>query len=343
MRKIQTLQRLERWLKYRLYPHALILMYHRIIDVPSDPKLMTVKPEHFAEHLEIIRHYGSPMGLQQLVDTLRAGQVPERAVVITFDDGYADNFTYAKPILERYDMPATFFVTAGYAGTERLFWWDGLERVLLQPGEVSGSLRLCIEGHEFTWDLGTNRTYPEEDFESYRGWHVERPDTPSERHQLYRALYDWFYHLPDAHRAHALDELFAWGDVADRASDSQRALTMGELVALSAGEQVEIGAHTMTHPVLSHLSAAEQRDEILQGKERLEVMIKRQVKSFAIPHGESNHATAAILREAGFRAVCSSIPDAVWPGADGMCLARVVARDSDGMAFSGWLRRWLDG
>ena len=64
------------------------------------------------------------------------GDVPSAGVVVTFDDGYADNFHNAKPLLERYEIPATVFVTTGYLQDQREFWWDELERILLQPGTL---------------------------------------------------------------------------------------------------------------------------------------------------------------------------------------------------------------
>src|SRR5262245_38128283 len=130
----QTLRRVQcagKWLQKRLAARAVILMYHRIADVPLAPWSMCVAPEHFAAHLLMLRQYAIPMSLNQLAHAYHAGNLPQRAVAITFDDGYADNLHHAKPLLERYGIPATVFVTTGYVGSTREFWWDELERVLL--------------------------------------------------------------------------------------------------------------------------------------------------------------------------------------------------------------------
>src|SRR5215212_5224770 len=133
---------------------TLILLYHRVAKLHSDLWSLAVTPEHFAEHLEVLRQYAHPIRLQHLPQALSDGNIPNRSVVVTFDDGYADNLHSAKPLLKRYDIPATFFLTTGYVGKEREFWWHELERLLLQPGTLPGRLRLKIDGNIYRWELG---------------------------------------------------------------------------------------------------------------------------------------------------------------------------------------------
>lgn len=92
---------------------ALILVYHRIAEVKVDPWELAVRPDHFAEQLQVIRRLGRPLSLRELVRSMRNGGIPRRAIVVTFDDGYADNLLQAKPLLDRADVPATVFLTAG--------------------------------------------------------------------------------------------------------------------------------------------------------------------------------------------------------------------------------------
>src|SRR5437773_7329055 len=138
----------------RFAPKSIILLYHRVADVRPDPWSLCVTPQHFAEHLEVLRQQSRPMHLQQLVSRLRDGNLPRHAVAITFDDGYADNLLQAKPALERYDIPATVFVATGNIEQAHEFWWDELERLLLQPGTLPEELRLSIDGKTYRWELG---------------------------------------------------------------------------------------------------------------------------------------------------------------------------------------------
>src|SRR5262245_1755138 len=162
MKGLNRIGQARRWLSgFRWGPRALILMYHRVTELPSDPHLVAVTPKHFCEQLEMIRKHYMPIRLQQLVEALQGGEAPKRAVVITFDDGYADNLHKAMPLLEHYDIPATVFVTAGVVGSQREFWWDELDRLLLQPGILPAKLRLKINGSTFDFQLGEASTYTE--------------------------------------------------------------------------------------------------------------------------------------------------------------------------------------
>lgn len=331
------------WLKCRLASPAIILMYHRVTELANDPYLLAVTPKHFAEQLDAIRAHGVPMRLQELVRSLRRGKVPSRAVAITFDDGYADNLHCAKPLLARYDVPATVFVTAGQVGRGREFWWDELDRLLLQPGTLPPVLRLRLNGSVREWRLEEASTYTEEEYQHDRPWHVECRDDPGPRQRVFRALFDLLYLLPSAQRWMILDELTAWAEAPPIARPSHQTLTSEEAVRLAEGDLVEVGAHTMTHPVLAALSASEQRQEIQESKARLEAMLGHEVASFAYPHGSSTPETAASVGEAGFVCACSSHPDAVFRRANRFQLPRVGVRDWDGDTFARWLRWWVGG
>ena len=120
----------------------------------TDPWQLAVTPSHFAEHLEVIRRHGRPLAVRDLTRALADGRTPRRAIVVTFDDGYADNLHHALPLLERHDVPATMFIAAGCVGRLDGFWWDQLERLILTPGDLPPTLRLEIRGqrHEYRVD-----------------------------------------------------------------------------------------------------------------------------------------------------------------------------------------------
>ena len=128
---------------------GLVLIYHRVADLAFDPQQLAVTPEHFADHLDVINEYGAPMPLATLVESAQRGELPRRAVAVTFDDGYADNLLNAVPRLARARVPATVFVSTGAVASGREFWWDELERLLLADGasasghyaELCGRLR----------------------------------------------------------------------------------------------------------------------------------------------------------------------------------------------------------
>jgi peptidoglycan/xylan/chitin deacetylase (PgdA/CDA1 family) len=317
-------------------------MYHRVTELPNDPHLLVVTPKHFAEHMEMIRRHYMPIRLQQLVEASRDGKVPTRAVVVTFDDGYADNLHEAMPLLERYDIPATMFATAGQVGSQRESWWDELDRLLLQPGKLPAKLRLNVNGNTIDFQLGEASIYTEQDYRRDQDWHIAREDDPGPRQHLFRKLLAAMSVLPGAEREKLLNDLLAWAGADPIARPTHRPLTIDELVKLQKCRLMEVGAHTMTHPKLADTPAGQQRTEIHQSKQTLEAILNRPVTSFAFPFGSSSPETVAIVRNEGFVCACSTRADVVSRRTDCFQLPRLCVRDWDGERFARWLRWWVN-
>ena len=327
----------------RFSSSAVILLYHRVIELPSDPYLLTVSPSHFAQHLAVLQKETRPTSLRQLTVGLRNGNVPRRAVVITFDDGYFDNLVYAKPLLEQYDTPATVFVTAGFLSDAREFWWDTLERILLGTERLPETLSLAIGGTPHEWQLGSAAAYGPEDQERYASWNYGWKDAPTPRHALFRSVHQSLKPLNEDTRRNVLQDLAVWACADAGVRPSHRMLSADETVSLAAGGLVEIGAHTMTHPVLSALPVSNQRDEIRQSKTHLEYLLGHRVTSFAYPHGlgaDYTQETITTVRESGFECACAAWPGTIGSGADVHQLPRFLVRDQDGEAFAEEISRY---
>jgi peptidoglycan/xylan/chitin deacetylase (PgdA/CDA1 family) len=342
IRGIGRMGQAARWIRNRVASRALILLYHRIVELPcGDPYLLCVSPQNFAEHLEVLRTSWRPLRVPQLVRALRAGNLPDRAVVLTFDDGYADNLYNAKPLLERYDIPATTLIATGYIGCQREFWWDEIEGLFLQPGTLPERLCLNVNGHSYKWALGEAAHYTEADCQRHRVWHVGQNETPSVRHQIHRTLYRLLHPFPEANRRKTLDELLAWAGRESLRRPTHRTLLHDEVVQMALGGLVEVGAHTVTHPVLATLPVIAQRDEIRRSKASLEEILGHSVTSFSYPHGSYTPETIALVRGAGFSQACSSIADVVSQGTDGFQLPRRVVKNCGGEAFGHQLEKWF--
>jgi peptidoglycan/xylan/chitin deacetylase (PgdA/CDA1 family) len=275
-----------------------------------------------------------------LAQGLQDGELPDRSVVVTFDDGYADNLHIAKPLLERYGIPATVFLTTGYIGHERGFWWDELDRLLLQPGTLPESLYLNVNESTYQRELGEAARYSEDAARRYRNWRAWE-DAPTARHSLYFSLWELLRPLAEGERRQVLDELLAWAGTESANGPTYRPLSLEEAVDLAQGELVEVGAHTVTHPFLSTLSVASQRDEILESKARLEEILNRPVTSFSYPYGSRSAETVAIVREARFSCACSTRADLVRPSTRRFRLPRVHVPDWDREEFTERLSRWF--
>jgi peptidoglycan/xylan/chitin deacetylase (PgdA/CDA1 family) len=342
MRGIEALRRTARRARGRSDKKVLILLYHRVATVNSDPWALAVTPRHFAEHLEALRQCATPIKLHQLAEAA-FDDLPERSVIITFDDGYADNLYNAKPLLERYAIPATVFLSTGYIGYEREFWWDELDRLLLQPGTVPGTLHLSIGGKTYYWELGEAAHYSVDDSQRHRQWRI-RKDAPGARHQLYRSLCELLNPLPEGERQKVLNELLSWAGAEKGSRPTHRPLSLMEVVSLAKGELIDVGAHTVTHPALSTLPAASQRDEIQGSKTWLEEILDRPVNSFAYPYGgrsDYTEVTINMVREAGFATACSNFPGLTKRPTDPLQLPRVNSPNRNGVRFTQWLSKWL--
>lgn len=333
-------RRVARRLKKRFVPSGLILLYHRVAEVGSDPWSLCVTPHHFAEQLEVLQKHARPVRLNQLNQAL---EYRRRPVAVTFDDGYADNLYNAKPLLERYDIPATVFMTTGHIGREREFWSDELDRLLLQPGKLPKDLSLCVNDISYHWELGDAADYSQDAYQRHRGWSALGEDNPSPRHSLYRSLYYLLRFLPAGERTKVLDRLLAWADAEVTIRPSHRFLSRAELMALDRGELIEIGSHTVSHPFLSALSAGSQQEEIQRSKAALEEILGHPVTSLAYPHGDYTKQTVAIAQAAGFTYACSTAADVVWQSSDRFQLPRVQVQDWDGEEFARQLSRWFHG
>lgn len=303
-------------------PGGVILLYHRIVSLSSDPLSLAVSPDHFAQQLEYIYRTCHPMRLLDLVDAMRQRSLPQRAVAITFDDGYSDNFKHAYPLLQSAGIPATIFVSSEQVDTAYEFWWDDLERMLLLPKRLPEYLRISVGGQEHEW----------------------RIESVEQRQRAYGAVHALLRPL-DAHtRGKVLDELTSWADLGRAGRSDYRAVTATELSELAQSGCIDIGGHTMTHPVLSALSADAQYAEVVGGRQRLESLIGRRVLAFAYPYGTAQdftEETAEIVRAAGFHAACTTIPGSIESGDDPFRLRRCPIFDWDVETFEQQLESYF--
>ena len=322
-----------------------ILMYHRVADLALDPQCLAVRPERFAAHLEVLHGIGRVMPLADLVAAMTTGDVPDGAVAVTFDDGYADNLGVAAPLLEAHGVPATVFVTAGALEDDREFWWDELERTLLWPGRLPRQLFLPTRFGGIGSDFGEAAAYSLDDFTRDREWTVLAPHAPTERHAFYQRLQRVLHTTHDPReRRRLLDALIAAVDAAPpRRRASHRALTKAEVARLAAGGLIEVGAHTVNHPVLAALSLDEQEREITEGRDALERLIGRPVRLFAYPFGYADSfakETVALVRKAGFVGACTTMPEPVAALGDPWQLPRMAVRDWTATEFERRFRQF---
>jgi peptidoglycan/xylan/chitin deacetylase (PgdA/CDA1 family) len=300
---------------------AVMLLYHRVTPLEPDPFSMAVLPEHFDEQLRVIRAGYEPLTLRQLVTSLRRRRVPRRGVVVTFDDGYADNLGVARPLLAAHGIPATVFVATAYVNERREFWWDELERLLRRADGTAAEVRLEISGRRLVYERLTEQ-------------------------QLSTALMDLQFRMRSCtvdEIARVLEQLRAsLGEPVDRGSrESHRPLRIEELRRLMGDGLIEVGAHTRRHASLARASRGEQLDELGGSKVDLEEWLDAPVTSVSFPFGrrarDYTRRTIRIAREVGFESAAVRSPGRVTALSSTMEMPRVVAPAVDGGEFERWL------
>ncbi|MBD2387217.1 polysaccharide deacetylase family protein [Cylindrospermum sp. FACHB-282] len=337
---ISKLWQVTRQFPKRFFSQGLILMYHRIAEQDIDPWSLCVTPENFSEQLAILQQYTQPMSLQELAQAQQAGKIPSRAVAITFDDGYANNLHNAKPILESYHIPATVFVTTGYIGRNREYWWDELEQILLKPGKLPEKLCLNINGSSQEWKLGKAVNYSQEEHQhdyACPPWEAK----PGSRLFFYYSVWQQLQSLFAEQQQQILDRIITWANADAIARPTHRPMNLEEVRALEKGNLIEVGAHTITHPFLHTHTAAFQQQEIEQSKQSLEESLGHSVNSFAYPFGAYNQDTVSLVKKANFNCACSTVEETAWKYNNRFLLPRFEVKNWDKNQFKKILDNWL--
>lgn len=318
----KTLRLAWRWARSRIRTRALVLGYHRVDAHPRDPYGLRVSPSRFEQHLEVLRRWARPVPLSRLARGVRAGEVPESAVAVTFDDGYAGLSSEALPRLTTYEVPATLFVVTDLLGREP--WWETLARAVADGG-VSGP-----PNRSGSPERGGDGGVEGEAFRSATG------------HSL-RGVYRRLAALPPAERNLEIEDLVRQSGISrgdSAAADELRLLSAEEVRRIARDGPVEVGAHSATHPDLTALEDGG-REEIDRSVARVRELIDRPVLSFSYPHGRTSSRVMESVRRAGLLCACASHSDVVGASSDPYLLPRFWPGDWDGDRFARWLRRWL--
>jgi peptidoglycan/xylan/chitin deacetylase (PgdA/CDA1 family) len=267
-----------------------VFIFHRV-RARRDP-LFPGEPDaaDFERAMIWVRRWFNVLAAPDAVHRLSQGRLPERALCLTFDDGYADNFSVALPILRRLELPATFFVASGFLDGGRM-WNDGVIEAV--RGCTADALDLSAVG------LG-----------------VHSLGSVGDRRKAIDALIAKLKYLPMGEREKRVADIAAH---AGAALPADLMMTSGQVRALcEAG--MTIGAHTHSHPILARTDADEAEREIRVGRERLEALVGEPVSLFAYPNGGPGTDYGAehvrIVKALGFDAAFSTAWGVAHAGSD---------------------------
>lgn len=326
-------------IKHILKREVIILMYHRIANPVIDPWQLSVSAENFEQHLKLLKSKNIVKPLPQIIGELKKKKFSKKSIAITFDDGYADNYLTAKPLLEKYELPATFFITSKSIGSTSEFWWDELARMLLQTQELPQILSLDINGHPFSYDLAAETSLTDELLNKHKNYIYYNPAETS-RSRLYYKLWKYFSLLPDREQIKLIEQLRKWADVDTNLKPAYHCLSSDQIRELSAHQLFTVGGHTVSHPMLSYYNEPIQHKEVLENKVLLEQITGKKIDLFAYPSGKYNELTIKILKQLGFEAAFTTNAKKVKKYADPFTLGRFQVNNCNGNQLRQLLLKW---
>ena len=282
-----------------------ILIFHRVLPEPDPIYPDEIHVRRFYEVCGWLKSWFNILPLDAAVAHLKDGTLPARAACITFDDGYADNHDVALPILQSHGLPATFFIATGFLDGGRM-WND----------TVIESVRNSMAT---TLDLGELGRFA--------------VGTPAEKAAAIGAIIGKIKYLPVAERLDAAQRIASAAHV-----NPPNNLMMTSLQVKAMRQAgMQIGAHTVSHPILARLSNELDRAEIKGSKDFLEHLLGERVGLFAYPNGKPGEdyvpASVDVVRSLGFDAAVSTQWGAFRAGDDPFQIKRFTPWDQTRLRF----------
>jgi peptidoglycan/xylan/chitin deacetylase (PgdA/CDA1 family) len=264
---------------------ATCLMYHRIcLDQTEHDSVtegfapnreLSVTVSAFDEQMAFVARHYNCLSLPEAIERLADGKLPQRSLIVTFDDGYLDNLTLALPILRKHAVPATVYIATGMMDQATVPWWYELEQLIANG-----------DGFHVHWDS--------------QNLHYSTIDAAAKA-KTFDILNPMLKCMDPAEQADFM-ELLRKGSI-KRIDQDNQFLNRHQLIELGSDPLITIGAHTHHHLALSELSPIRLRHEIIHSKELLEDWLKRPIEHLAYPFGGQEQASTrefSVAAELGF-------------------------------------------
>ena len=282
--------------------------YHRIGDpnhTEFDRGVFSCTQERFAEHVELIGKRFEIASIEKLVHVLDHGHTGTKPLaLITFDDGYLDNYALAFPVLKAAGATGVFFLPTDFIGTDRIPWWDEIAWMIRHSKRST----LALVG-------------------------LSDPLTCDEPEQAINAVLRLVKSRSYLRMSAQLEEIrTACGLNGENGQSRQRLFMNWDEAIEMRRAGMDIGSHTHSHELLSHLCPQRQDEEMRESKTILESRLGGPVHSIAYPVGTREaftHETCEIARRVGYRVGFSFIGHAnPLPLKDPMCIGRLAVEDN---------------
>lgn len=269
----------------KLTNRCYIIMYHMVPETPTG-FYAEVSKRDFETHIAYLAANYNIISLTDYVRKVKNNEPLKGCVVITFDDGFLDNYTNAYPILKKYNVPATIFLLAGRIEDGKPPWFIKFRYMFLKTTKLE--LNICIANQEFNLPLGSM---------------VQKKEASTH-------IMLFLQKLEDTKRVECFLQVEEALGVKDY-SEIEHVMMSWNNVCEMADNKIDFGAHTINHPVLSRLSFSSAEDEIAASKEMIENKIGRKANTFAYPFGKKDqykNDTIKILKRLSFECSVTTEP-----------------------------------
>lgn len=284
-----------------------ILIFHRVLPRPDPIFPDEVDAAFFDQLLGWLKAWFNVLPLDQAVAALQAGTLPSRAAAITFDDGYADNHDIALPILKKHGLSATFFIATGFLNGGRMWNDTVIESIRSSPHRLLDLSSI---------DMGC--------------YLIDKPEL---QRVAIQNIIGKIKYLTIAERITLTEELA----VAAGVRPPNNLMMTSQQVQNMRREGMQIGAHTVSHPILATTDHTTAKNEILQSKKYLEELLHEPINLFAYPNGKSRNdylpEHVELVRELGFKAAVSTNWAAASRSSDKFQLPRFTPWNKTKMKF----------
>lgn len=250
----------------------IILLYHRILNIypnfPFDENLAGATPENFEAQIKYLKDAYEVIAFDDLPSILNnRGENHDPKVIITFDDGYLDNYLYAYPILRKYQLPATIFLTTDYIdGKRKLFWWD----------EVAYLIKNTSKSHI---NIDKAENYP-----------LHEPNLKREALIKIQMI---LKKMPEEEKNKALEKLRDICEVATYHLENM--FVSWSQVKEMSNYNINFGAHTCSHIIVTKVPLANAKEEIMRSRKIIEEKIGKEIRIFAYPNGRKGDYNQDII------------------------------------------------
>lgn len=316
---------------------VLVLMYHRVANTEIDPWELTVTPENFEAQLKVLKKY-NVISLEDLSDQISDNKIKKNSIVITFDDGYIDNFSIAKPLLEKYKLPATFFITSMNINNEKEFWWDELAHIIFSTDALPEVFEL--KSKDLYFELREEARLTDPVFAALKSYSVYRSE-PTLRTQLYYTLWEKMHPLLQKEQEEFMDFIRSWANVPESRRDDFLCMSENQIVEIANNKLFTIGGHTNSHPALPFHDKNIQAYEVKENKRFLENLTGTPIDYFSYPSGKFNEQSIIAVQEAGFKAAVTTDHIPVKKTANCFTFGRFQVNNWSGITFKKKIEHWF--